>query len=129
MIGQMSTLAAWAAVGVLAGLVAFQLLLVAGRPLGEYAWGGAHRILPRGMRIASAVATLIYAAAALAILEAAGVTDLLESTELPMTAVRVLAVFFGIGIVMNAVSRSRKERVMAPVALVLAILFGIVGFL
>jgi hypothetical protein len=42
---EVSALLAWAAVAVLAGLVVFQLMLIAGRPLGEYAWGGSHRIL------------------------------------------------------------------------------------
>jgi hypothetical protein len=48
------------ATAVLVGLICFQLLLAAGLPLGEYAWGGAHRILPRSLRIGSLVATFIY---------------------------------------------------------------------
>lgn len=125
----MIELAAWIAVGVLVGLVVFQLLLVAGQPLGEYAWGGARRILPTGFRVASAVAVLIYAAAAVIVVEAAGITDVITDADMPRTAVRVLAVFFGIGVIMNAASRSPKERVMALVALVLAVLFALVGWL
>jgi hypothetical protein len=120
-------LAAIAAVVVLAGLVCFQLALAAGRPFGRYAWGGAHTVLPRGLRIASALATVVYVLAAVAILEAAGVTDLVASAELPRTITWVLAGLFGIGTVMNAVSRSTKERRMAAVALVLAVLAVIVA--
>ena len=120
-------LAALAAAVVLAGLVGFQLALVAGLPLGRYAWGGAHTVLPRGLRIGSAIATVVYVGAAFMILEAAGVTDLIASTELARNAVWVLAGLFGIGTLMNAISRSTKERRMAAVALVLAVLSVLVA--
>lgn len=119
--------AAWAAAVVLAGLACFQLLLASGAPLGEYAWGGAHRVLPRGYRIGSVVATFIYALAALVLLEAARVIDLVESADGPRTAAWVLAALFGIGTLMNAVSRSRKERRMAVVAVVLCALSVVVA--
>jgi hypothetical protein len=111
---------------ILAGLVGFQLLLAAGLPLGHYAWGGAHQVLPRALRIGSVVATFIYVFTALIILEAANVTNLVAS-ELPRVAVWVLAGFFAIGVVMNAVSRSKKERRMALVALALSALSVIVA--
>lgn len=112
---------------VLAGLVCFQLLLAAGLPMGHYAWGGAHRVLPASLRIGSVVATLIYILAALVILEAAGLTDLIASAELPRNAVWVLAAFFGLGVVMNAISRSTKERRMALAALALGVLCVVVA--
>ena len=120
-------LAAIAATVVLAGLVCFQLALAAGLPFGRYAWGGANEVLPRGLRIASALATIVYVLSAATILEAAGVTDLVASTELPRNVVWVLAGLFAIGTVMNAISRSTKERRMAAVALALAILSVIVA--
>jgi hypothetical protein len=104
----------------------FRLLLAAGLPLGHYAWGGAHRILPRSLRIGSVVATFIYLAAAVGILAAAGVIDLGAST-VPRVAIWVLAAFFGIGVLMNAISRSKKERLMAFVALALSALCAIVA--
>ena len=122
----MSEVAAVLAALILAGLICFQLLLAAGLPLGHYAWGGAHQILPRSLRISSVVATFIYLAAALAILEAASVIDLAAS-ELPRIATWVLAAFFGIGVLMNAISRSEKERRMAFVAVALSALCAIVA--
>ena len=89
----MSQLAALLAALILAGLVCFQLLLAAGMPLGHYAWGGAHRVLPLPLRIASVLATFIYLVAALVILEAANVTDLVVSTDLARNAVWALAGF------------------------------------
>jgi hypothetical protein len=122
----MSQVAAVLAALILAGLICFQLLLAAGLPLGHYAWGGAHQILPRSLRIGSVVAMFIYLAAAMGILEAASVIDLGVS-ELPRVAVWVLAAFFGIGVVMNAISRSEKERRMAFVAAALSALCAIVA--
>jgi uncharacterized protein with ACT and thioredoxin-like domain len=115
----MDQLAAIAAAVLLGGLVSFQLVLAAGAPLGEYAWGGAHRILPRGLRIGSVVATFIYVLAALIILEAVRLVDFVASVDLPRNAVWLLAGLFGVGTIMNAISRSRKERRMALVALAL----------
>jgi cytochrome bd-type quinol oxidase subunit 2 len=111
---------------ILAGLIGFQLLLAVGLPMGHYAWGGAHRVLPRSLRIASVVATFIYLALAMGILEAAGVIDL-DASEVPRVAVWILAAFFGIGVLMNAISRSEKERRMAFVAAALSALCAIVA--
>jgi hypothetical protein len=122
-----SQIAAVAAALVLAGLVCFQLLLAAGRPLGHYAWGGANRVLTPPLRIASVVAIVIYVLAGLIILEAANITDLVASADLPRTAAWVLAAFFALGVVMNAISRSTKERRMALVALVLSALHVVVA--
>ena len=121
-----SPIAAVTAALLLAGLVCFQLLLAAGLPLGNYAWGGAHRVLPRPLRIGSVVATFIYSLAAVTILDAANVVDLITS-DITRVAVTILAVFFGIGVVMNAISRSEKERRMAFVALALSVLCGVVA--
>ena len=121
-----SPIAAVTAALLLAGLVCFQLLLAAGLPLGNYAWGGAHRVLPRPLRIGSVVATFIYSLCAVTILDAADVIDLI-SFDITHVAVTILAVFFGIGFVMNAISRSKKERRMAFVALALSILSTVVA--
>ena len=120
-------LAAYLAVAILVGLTGFQLLLAAGVPWGERAWGGRYAVLPRGLRIASVVASLIYALAAVVILEAAKVLDVVASDALPRTAVWFLAGFFALGVVMNAISRSPKERVMAIVALSLSALCLVVA--
>jgi hypothetical protein len=48
-------LAAIVACAVLAGLTVFQAALIAGAPLGRFAWGGQHDVLPAKLRIGSAV--------------------------------------------------------------------------
>jgi hypothetical protein len=105
---------------VLAGLAVFQAALIAGAPLGRFAWGGRHEVLPRGLRIGSAVAIALYAGFALIILQAADVVSALPGGVVDV-GIRVLAGYFVLGVAVNAASRSRPERlVMTPVALVLA---------
>ncbi|MEW9873186.1 hypothetical protein [Arthrobacter sp. HS15c] len=47
-------LAAIAACALLAALAVFQAALIAGAPLGRFAWGGQHDVLPAKLRIGSA---------------------------------------------------------------------------
>jgi hypothetical protein len=112
--------AAVVALVLLAGLAVFQGLLVAGLPLGRFAWGGQNEVLPAGLRIGSAVSIALYALFAVLILHAAGRLSLLPDDAVSV-AIWVLASFFALGIVMNAMSRSRSERlVMTPVVALLA---------
>lgn len=112
---------------VLAGLAVFQALLVAGRPLGRFAWGGQHEVLPRNLKIGSAVSIGLYAAFAAVVLDRTGLVELMPDAVSGI-AVWVLAAYGALGIVMNAVSRSRPERfTMTPVAAVLAACFLVVA--
>lgn len=119
-----------AAIGITATLLAlglFQAALASGRPLGRFAWGGTHVVLPNGLRIASAVSILLYAAMAVVALDAAGPIDVVPG-DWTGTAVWVLAGYFLIGVGMNALSRSRSERhVMTPVAAALCLLCIVVA--
>jgi len=105
-------------------IAAFQASLAAGAPLGAAAWGGQHPgVLPRGLRVASGlVALFVYPAIALVILRAAGVVDTgAVGAGWGTTGIWVLAAFFLVGAVMNGLSRSRPERVWAPVSFVIAV--------
>ncbi|MGY1603668.1 hypothetical protein [Geodermatophilus sp. SYSU D00815] len=106
----------------LAGLTVLQVALAAGAPLGHLAWGGRHRVLPRGLRIASAVSVLLYAAFAWIIATAADRAEEVGDHRPGYPLVWVLTAYFAVGVLANAASRSRRERfVMTPVALVLAL--------
>jgi hypothetical protein len=108
------------AVLILAGLTVFQLLLIAGRPLGRFAWGGQHEVLPNNLRIGSMVSIVLYAVFAVIILERAGLITL--GYAMPGFAIWVLAGYSTLGILMNAISRSKPERnVMTPVSMLLAV--------
>ncbi len=112
-----------AAVGtaVLAALAVFQLLLIGGAPLGRFAWGGQHEVLPPRLRAGSAVSIAVYGVVALFLLQAAGVHGVLPR-GLVDVGMWVLTGYFALGVVLNAISRSRPERlVMTPVAVVLTV--------
>jgi hypothetical protein len=114
--------AVMAAIGLI-GIAAFQAAIAAGAPLGRAAWGGAHVRLPQRLRVASAVAVVVWILAALVALARAR----FEVSPIPFTvsrwAIWVLVVILPIGALVNAASRSPWERFLwAPVALALAVL-------
>jgi hypothetical protein len=93
------------------------------------AWGGQYEgRLPVGLRIASAVAgVVIYPLAIFLILEAGGVTDLGFVPDVGPIGMWVFAGLFAFGALLNLVSRSKAERVWAPVSMVIAVCCGIVA--
>lgn len=119
----MAETAAIVAAALLAALALFQAALAGGAPLGRFAWGGQHRVLPTGLRIGSAIAILIYLAIALVLLERAEVTSMFDADDAIAVLTWVIVAFFTLGIVMNGISRSRPERfTMTPLVIALAIL-------
>ena len=106
----------------LAGLALFQAALVAGAPLGAFAWGGQHRVLPTRLRIGSVVSIGLYLVFSLIVLDRAGLWPIEPFSAIRPYATWVLAAYFVLGIAMNAISRSRPERLtMTPLAAVLAL--------
>lgn len=113
---------------VLAGLTVFQLALIFGAPMGKYAWGGAHQVLPINLRIGSIVSILLYSIFAAIILDKAELVTLFDNHAMVDIGIWVLAVYFCIGVLMNGVSRSKPERnLMTPLALILAIMTTLIG--
>lgn len=107
----------------LALLAVFQIALVAGAPIGRLAWGGRDRVLDARKRVGSVVAVVLYAGFALLALTRARV--LFDAAQaLPVViAMWVVLGYLVLGVLLNAISRSRPERyVMTPVSLLLAIL-------
>lgn len=104
-------------------LTVFQVLLIVGLPLGRMAWGGAHEVLPRNLRIASASSVVLYVFFALVVLSQAGVLQVINGGWVNVL-LWVLVAYFFVGVVMNAISRSKPERmIMTPAALLLALSF------
>lgn len=105
---------------ILALLGVFQLALAAGAPLGRFAWGGGHDRLPTPLRIGSLVSILIYTAFAIIVLERAEMIALLPWPDVVSIGIWVITAYMALGILMNAISRSKPERnVMTPVVTVL----------
>ena len=92
----MTAIALVVAPALLAALAVLQILAASGLPYGRFVWGGQHRVLPRGLRVGSAVSVLVYAGLAALLLSRASVA-------------------------LNAISRSPAERwTMTPTSLLLA---------
>lgn len=113
---------------IIAGLVLFQITLALGAPLGKYAWGGQHIILPRKLRISSLSSVVIYLFFTIIILDRAGILELINNQFFVDIATWVLVGYFWLGVLMNAVSRSKPERnLMTPIALLLAVLTTLIA--
>ena len=113
-------LAALVFAGTTAVVIGFQLALAAGAPWGAYAMGGAiPGRYPPAMRIAAMAQALILALVALVVLSCAGLV-LPELTAGMPWVIWVIVALSGLGVVMNAASRSAGERrLWVPVTLVL----------
>jgi hypothetical protein len=123
------TVAALAAVFLLAVIALFQLALALGAPLGAAAWGGRHRaLLPMRLRIASGVAaSVIYPLIMIIVLASAG---LIEADWLPVkgrVAMWVLAGLFAMGALANFASRSKWERSWGPIAAIIGVCCAIIA--
>lgn len=109
---------------ILLGLAVFQMALILGAPIGRFAWGGSHDILPTKLRIASAFSVFLYFVFAVIILSKAKVFMIVGNENLLNKAMWVLTFYFFVGILMNGISRSKPERLlMTPVAVTLALIF------
>lgn len=107
---------------ILALLAIFQLALALGAPLGRFAWGGQHRVLPRGLRVGSLVSILVYALIAVIAWDRVGAIEVFPEA-FSEVAMWVIFAYFVLGILVNAISRSKPERyTMVPVTIVLSVL-------
>lgn len=125
---QFAQFAAVAACVLLAALVVFQAALIAGAPLGRFAWGGQHNVLPAKLRIGSATSIVLYVLFACVALAKADMAPPLVNQGFTDVFCWVLTGYLALGIVLNGISRSKPERlVMTPTVLVLTALFLILA--
>jgi hypothetical protein len=116
-----------AAVG-FGGLAAFQIALAAGAPWGEAAWGGGSADLSAAQRIGSAISVLVYVVAMGVVLGRAQVWHARGHEAFFRRTTWALAAFLAASALGNIASESRWENVvMAPLALLLAILCAVVA--
>ena len=107
---------------VLSLVAVLQILLALALPFGHAAWGGAYRVLPARLRLASALSAIPLALAAWIVLARTGVVaaPLLPATVHAATWIAFCAL--ALNTVANAASKSRIERaLMTPAALVCAV--------
>lgn len=108
----------------------FQLALAIGAPWGSAAWGGRYSgVLPRRLRWASAFAGLIvYPWIILLVADAGELIDLnLVDRDVGVLVLWVLTGLFSLGALANLASRSRIEKLWAPVAAGVAVCCGLLA--
>lgn len=104
----------------------FQWLLVLGARLGEYTLGGQHvGRLPKNLRVVSFFSMLLNLAIAGHYLAQTGAISTLLPRELNEIANWALVGFTAIGLTMNSLSRSKKERKLWVPVLVVSLLCSI----
>jgi hypothetical protein len=105
----------------------FQLALVLGAPMGEYTLGGQTQgKLSTKFRFVSAISLLVNIAIAGHYLAQTGAIPMLLPADLNQIANWVLVVFTASGLVMNSLSRSKKERRMWVPVLLLSVTCAVV---
>ena len=105
----------------------FQLALVLGAPMGEYTLGGqTHGKLSIKLRIVSAISLLLNLAIAGHYLAQTGTIQTLLPSDLNQIANWGLVVFTASGLVMNSISRSKKERKMWVPVLLLSLTCAVI---
>jgi hypothetical protein len=115
-----TVIAAWAFAAVAVVAACFQLALGLGAPFGELAMGGRYPgRFPVQMRVAAIVQGLIIAALGAIVVTRAG----LISTPLDAPwLIWLVVAFSGVSLFVNAISRSRKERLLwVPAASVMLV--------
>ena len=112
-----------------ASFAVLQVALAAGAPWGHAAWGGENAHLSGARQVASAVAAVIYVAAALCVLCRAGVVSRARSdAAIVRWGTWFFAAAMAIGALPNLASQSRWENfIFGPLALVLAALCFVVA--
>ncbi|WNQ14110.1 hypothetical protein MJA45_14150 [Paenibacillus aurantius] len=105
------------------------VFLALGFPLGEFAMGGKHKIMPRPMRAACAVSVLIQLLAIFFILQAGHVINVGFLNQAAKWVCYFFAVYLILNTVMNGMSPSRKEKMlMTPLSFIAAICFLITAW-
>ncbi|CAN5507577.1 hypothetical protein BH09ACT4_BH09ACT4_02870 [soil metagenome] len=119
----MNPLLAFAFTGLLGALAVLQLLLLAGMPLGRFAWGGQNDRLSPRLRVAAGVSIVIYGVFAAVALARAHVISTPIPTLVTIVAMWAITAYLFFSVLPNLASKSRHERLlMTPVSAVLAIL-------
>lgn len=105
----------------------FQLALVLGAPMGEYTLGGQTQgKLSIKLRVVSAISLLVNLAIAGHYLAQTGTIQTLLPSDLNQIANWGLVVFTASGLVMNSISRSKKERNMWVPVLLLSLTCAVI---
>ena len=100
------------------------VLLTLGLPLGAFAMGGRHVILPAQMRYTTGISVLVQLFGILVLLQLGGILSIGLPENIAKGAGYFFAAFLAFNTVMNALSPSRKEKlIMTPLSAIAAFCF------
>ena len=117
----------WIVIVTLALVSLFQIALIAGAPMGEYAFGGQNPgKLPAKFRIGSVFTLAIYVGIIGHLLAQLGILPKMLPVGLNSVANWAIFGLNLLGLLMNAISRSKKERNMWVPVLLLSVVLSII---
>lgn len=100
----------------------FQVLLVIGYPLGEFALGGMYKVLPKKLRLLSAINAFVLLVMSGVFAVYTGLWSVSSSINLHIVA-SIITGFLVLNTIANLFSRSKKEKyVMTPLSGVMFLL-------
>lgn len=112
--------------GVFSIIIVLSILIICGLPLGELTMGGQYKVFPGKFRIVLVVQLLIQVFFVMIILQAGGHIPLWFSYKATKIICIVMAIYLSINVIMNFISKSKKEKcIMTPLSLLSAICFWI----
>ncbi len=119
--------AAYAMVVIQICVALFQLALILGAPMGEYTMGGKNvGRLPNNLRLGSAISMIVNLAIAGHYLAQTGLLNPLLPADLNQIANWSMVAFTALGLLLNSISRSKKERKLWVPVLVLAVICSVI---
>ncbi|MCM3633938.1 MULTISPECIES: hypothetical protein [Paenibacillus] len=119
-------IAAWIGSILFFAVAILYILLALGLPYGELAMGGKHKVMPKNMRFAIVISVFVQLFAILCILQAGHVISIEAIASFAKGACYFFAFYLIINTAMNAISKSKKEKlVMTPLSFITAICFFI----
>lgn len=108
--------------GLLGLLAIFQVALIAGAPLGKFAWGGEHTTLPFNLRIGAFAAVLRYIFTIFIVFDRNGTINVLPG-EFSVWVMWLVVAHLGFSVILSLLSKSKYEKMtLAPYTFVVGVL-------
>ncbi len=112
--------------GLFSIVIILSVLLICGLPLGELTMGGQYKVFPKKLRIVLVAQLFMQIFFVIIILQMGGFIPLWFSENVTKIICIVMAVYLSLNVVMNFISKSKKEKyIMTPLSLMTAICFWI----
>lgn len=107
-------------------VIVLSILIICGLPLGELTMGGQYEVFPKSLRILLVSQLILQIFFVLIILQMGGFISLWFSAKVTKVIGIVMASYLSLNTIMNAISKSKKERyIMTPLSLISSICFWI----